>query len=159
MNCLLDTYCCSGFGSGSVSIAYSRTDPAHCIDRWRLHPIECSNSYICGCAYSVVSSVHQMAPESKNPAVSRTIGPRPLPSERAHSELPVGLSQVACHILPEAFATFLLLMVLTGSHKLLELVSGLDLRFFEQLPVKWAFDLGKATVVLLFVGRMVRKFR
>ena len=67
------------------------------------------------------------------------------------------LREVIEEIVPEAFATFLLLATVAGSRKLLEWWVGHDAKFFDVLPVRWVFDAGELTIVCRFLWRIVRK--
>jgi hypothetical protein len=69
------------------------------------------------------------------------------------------LKDVIDVLIPEAFATFLLLAIVGGSRKLLELWIGHDAKFFDVLPVRWVFDAGELIIVCYFLWRILRKFR
>ncbi len=68
-----------------------------------------------------------------------------------------GMYEVLRELIPEAFALFLLLLIVGGAEKLLRWLIG-DYKFFDYLPVRWVFDIGDLTVILLFIWRNVRKF-
>lgn len=55
MNCLLDTYCCSGLGSRRItSLPETLFVPPLGTGRCLPERMQCSNSYICGNVYSAV---------------------------------------------------------------------------------------------------------
>jgi hypothetical protein len=69
------------------------------------------------------------------------------------------LKQVLIDLLPEAFATLLLLSTIGLSQKLFEWWIGKESRFFDILPIRWAFDAAELSIILTFLWRTVRKGR
>jgi hypothetical protein len=59
-------------------------------------------------------------------------------------------------IVPEIFATFLLLSFVGASEKFLHWWVG-DKKFFDVLPVRWVFDAAELAIILYFVVRIARQ--
>jgi len=65
-------------------------------------------------------------------------------------------NEVLIDLLPEAFATFLLLLIIGAAQRLLHSWIG-DYKFYGVLPISWVFDTGDLVVISYFIVRNLRK--
>jgi hypothetical protein len=86
-----------------------------------------------------------------------TPAPRNRPEKR-NKGLRRRLYDVLLEMVPEGFATVLVILIIAGTRKLLSLLIGPDAKFFEFIPVGWVFDAGDVALVGRLVWRTWRKF-
>ena len=72
-----------------------------------------------------------------------------------YSALKLKLGEVVLKLIPEIFATFVLLLAVGGAERFLHWWIG-EYRFCGVLPVRWVFDSADLAIVLKFLVRTLR---
>jgi hypothetical protein len=60
--------------------------------------------------------------------------------------------------IPDILTTVMVILGLAAGKYLLEWLVGKDEKFFDVIPVKWVFDVGDITNILVFVGKTWKRF-